>query len=202
MTGRFGRRLLPRAFIVLCALAVFGCERDRTGDYPAVNHSDCLPAISLLDQDGHNVALASLKGHPLLVDFVYTSCQGPCPMLTAKLASVAKLLGPRLGRDVKLVSITLDPEHDHPAELKRYAEKQGATENGWLFLTGTPAQIESVLTVFNLRRQTEPDGSVTHNVASFLLGADGRQIRQYNGLTVHPDAVVSDIEHAVAKSSS
>ncbi len=122
-------------------------------------------------------------------------------MLTAKLASVAKLLGPRLGREVELVSITLDPEHDHPAELKRYAEKQGASENGWLFLTGTPAQVEQVLAVFNLRREREPDGSVTHNVASFLLGPDGRQIRQYNGLTVRPQAVVSDIDRARARAS-
>jgi protein SCO1 len=202
MTGKFSWCWLPRAFILLCALAVFGCDHDRTGDYPAANHADCLPAMSLLDQDGHNVSLASLKGRPLIVDFIYASCTGPCPMLTAKLASVAKLLGPRLGRDVKLVSITLDPEHDHPAELKRYADKQGANEDGWLFLTGTPAQIEGVLAAFDLRRETLPDGSVTHNVASFLLGADGRQIRQYNGLTVRPDAVVSDIEHALVKSSS
>jgi protein SCO1/2 len=179
---------------IVCLAAFSGCQREREGDYPAANKADCLPDITLLDQNGRAVSLASLKGRPILIDFVYTSCKGPCPMLTAKLASVAKLLGPKLGSKVELVSITLDPEHDHPAELSEYAKAQGANQSGWLFLTGTPAQIEQVLGIFELRRDREADGSLTHNVASFLLGPDGRQVRQYNGLTVKPESVVADID--------
>jgi len=196
-------RLCALVVAFLCCVPVLpGCdrgERKDAGDYSAANRADCLPNITLQDQDGRSVSLASLKGRPVLVDFIYTSCPGPCPMLTAKLASIAKLLGPKLGAKVELISITLDPEHDHPAELRQYADKQGASENGWLFLTGTPDQIDRVLSAFDLVRQREPDGSVTHNVASFLLGPDGRQIRQYNGLTVRPEAVVSDIEAALQR---
>jgi protein SCO1/2 len=204
--SRFGAAItFCRRFLIvslLCGAGVLGlagCDRetaDNSGDYAATNRADCLPDITLLDQNAHSVSLASLKGKPVLVDFIYTSCAGPCPMLTAKLASVAKLLGARMGATVELVSITLDPEHDHPAELRQYAEKQGANGRGWLFLTGTPAQIERVLAAFGLRRVREPDGSVTHNVATFLLGPDGIQLRQYNGLTVKPEAVASDIESA------
>ena len=183
---------------LVAALALAGCNRDQTGSYPAANRSDCLPDITLTDQNGRAVSLASFKGHPVLVDFIYTSCSGPCPMLTAKLASVAKLLGPRLGADVKLVSITLDPEHDGPTQLLDYAQKQGANEAGWFFLTGTPERIERVLAGFEIRRQREADGSVTHSVESFLLGPDGRQLRQYNGLTVHPETVVADVEKALS----
>ncbi len=163
------------------------------GSYAAVNSSDCLPAITLVDQHGHDVALASLKGRPVLIDFIYTTCPGPCPLMTARMAVVAKLLGPKLGRQVTLVSITIDPEHDRPAELEKYARARGADEAGWLFLTGTPAQIDRVLALYHLRRMRNPDGTVNHAAASFLLGPDGHQVRQYQPLEVKASAVVADI---------
>ena len=66
------------------------------GSYPAANSSDCLPAITLVDQHGRDVTLASLKGRPMLIDFIYTTCAGPCPLMTARMAAVAKLLGAKL----------------------------------------------------------------------------------------------------------
>jgi protein SCO1 len=189
---------------LLLTFTLSACDRpdasDRPGDYAAASRADCLPDLTLTDQSGHDVSLASLKGRPVLVDFIYTSCPGPCPMLTAKLASVAKLLGAKMGAQVAMVSITLDPEHDHPAELRQYADQRGANAPGWLFLTGSPAQIERVLAVFDLRREREADGSITHNVATFLLGSDGRQLRQYNGLTVGAESVAADVETALAHS--
>jgi protein SCO1/2 len=169
------------------------------GSYAAVNSSDCLPAITLVDQHGHDVALASLKGRPVLIDFIYTTCPGPCPLMTARMAVVAKLLGPKLGRQVTLVSITIDPEHDRPAELEKYARARGADEAGWLFLTGTPAQIDRVLALYHLRRMRNPDGTVNHAAASFLLGPDGHQVRQYQPLEVKASAVVADIERALGR---
>jgi protein SCO1 len=183
---------------LVCALAIVGCEREQPGSYPAANRADCLPDVTLTAQNGQSVSLASLKGRPVLVDFIYTTCPGPCPMLTAKFASVAKILGPAVGPRVKIVSITIDPEHDGPAQLKAYAEKQGASGDGWLFLTGSPADVERVLAAFDLRREREADGSVTHTVASFLVGPDGHQIRQYNGLTVKAETVADDVQAALA----
>ncbi|HVA84495.1 MAG TPA: SCO family protein [Candidatus Binataceae bacterium] len=169
------------------------------GSYAAANSSDCLPAITLVDQHGHDVTLASLKGRPVLIDFIYTTCPGPCPLMTARMAVVAKLLGPKLGRQVTLVSITIDPEHDQPAELEKYARARGADEPGWLFLTGTPAQIDRVLALYHLRRMRNPDGTVNHAAASFLLGPDGHQVRQYQPLEVKASAVVADIERALGR---
>ena len=79
-----------------------------------------------------------------------------------------KILGPKLGKQVTFVSISIDPEHDRPAELEKYARARGADEAGWLFLTGTPAQIDRVLTLYHLERTRYPDGTVNHAVASFL----------------------------------
>jgi len=196
-------RLRPGAVALVLALivALAACQSppDPAGSYAATNQADCLPDVMLLDQNGRNLSLASLRGRPVLIDFVYTTCRGPCPMITSKLALIAERLGPQLGSKVTLVSITLDPEHDHPAELSEYARSHGADKSGWLFLTGSPAQIEQVLAAYKLRRQREADGSVTHMVSAFLLGPDGRQVRTYNAIEVKPETVTADIERLLGQ---
>jgi cytochrome oxidase Cu insertion factor (SCO1/SenC/PrrC family) len=201
--NRTDERLHGRSFAVIALalmLAFSGCNREAAGDYPAANGNNCLPDISLIDQHGSAVSLASLKGKPVLIDFIYTSCASTCPVLTAKMASVARELGPALGANVTMVSITLDPEHDGPAELASYAKSHGADDNGWLFLTGKPAQIDQVLALFKLRRTHESDGSIMHSVSAFLLGPDGHQIRQYNALDVSAAAVAADVDRSRDKS--
>ena len=170
------------------------------GSYAAANSNDCLPPITLVDQQGHDVALASLKGRPVLIDFIYTTCPGPCPLMTTRMAAVAKLLGPKLGRQVTFVSISIDPEHDRPAELEQYARARGAEVPGWLFLTGAPAQIDQVLALYHLEQSRNPDGTVNHAAASFLLGPDGHQVRQYQPLEVKASAVVADIDRVLGPS--
>ena len=175
-------------------------DREARGDYPAANGNNCLPDVSLIDQHGSAVSLASLRGKPVLIDFIYTSCASTCPMLTAKMAAIAHQLGPALGADVTIVSISLDPEHDSPAELEKYAKSHDADGKGWIFLTGPPAKIDQVLALFKLRRTRESDGSIMHSIEAFLLGPDGHQIRQYSALDVSPDAVVADVDRARGKS--
>lgn len=193
------RQIIAHAAIALL-IAISGCNREAVGDYPAANDNNGLPAISLIDQHGAAVSLASLKGKPVLVDFIYTSCASTCPLLTAKMVEIARALGPELGAQATIVSITLDPEHDTPAELAKYAKVQGADDAGWLFLTGPPAQIDQVLALYKLRRDRESDGSVTHSVSAFLLGRDGRQLRQYNALDVNAKSVAADVTDALGKS--
>jgi protein SCO1/2 len=192
-----------RVFAVIALaliLAASGCAREAAGDYPASNGNNCLPDVSLIDQHGKTISLASLKGKPVLIDFIYTSCASTCPVLTAKIAAVARELGPALGANVTIVSITLDPEHDGPAQLAAYAKSQSADNNGWLFLTGKPSAIDQVLAAFKLRRMRESDGSIMHSVSAFLLGPDGHQIRQYNALDVSAKAVAADIGRSSGKS--
>jgi protein SCO1/2 len=189
---------LTLGIVSLAALLTLSAcgDREARGDYAAANGNNCLPDVSLIDQHGATVSLASLKGKPVLIDFIYTSCASTCPMLTAKMAAIAQKLGPALGADVRIISITLDPEHDSPAELAKYAQSHGASSAGWTFLTGPPAKIDQVLALFKLRRTRESDGSITHSIEAFLLAPDGRQIRQYNALDVSPDAVVADVDRA------
>jgi protein SCO1/2 len=195
--GRRARKVATIA-IAICVLGLAGCRPsdDATGSFPAANKSDCLPDLTLLNQNGQSVNLGSLKGDYVLINFIYTSCAGTCPMLTAKMAQVEKKLAPELAKNVRLVSVTLDPEHDHSAQLLKYADEHGALGADWIFLTGTPAQIDHYLAIFLIKRTRETDGSVDHVTTSFLLGPDGRQIRQYDGIAVTPSTMAADVDRA------
>ena len=176
--------------------AAAGCQRDSEGGTAAAS---VLTDTKLVDQNGNTVALTSLKGKPLVVDFIYTSCPGPCLMETAKLANVAIRLGPDLGSKVSIVSISVDPEHDGPKQLLDYSRQQGADEKGWYFLTGGPGDVDRALAGFKLSRQIEPDGSVGHLVDMMLIGPDGRLVREYNGEVVKAQDIVDDVKKTLSK---
>ena len=160
--------------------AAAGCHSGSSADGAA----GVLTDTKLVDQNGKTVSLESLKGTPLVVDFIYTSCPGPCLMETAKLANVALRLGNDLGSKVTIVSISVDPEHDGPKQLLDYSRQQGADEKVWYFLTGGPGDIDRALAGFKLSRQIQPDGSVGHLANMMLIGSDGRLLREYNGQMV------------------
>jgi protein SCO1 len=188
------RNLRSFAIMLVAMSSLFaaaGCHRDSGGGAASAS---VLTDTKLVDQNGNTVALTSLKGKPLVVDFIYTSCPGPCLMETAKLANVALRLGNDLGSKVTIVSISVDPEHDGPKQLLDYSRQQGADEKGWYFLTGGPGDVDRALAGFKLSRQIEPDGSVGHLVDMMLIGADGRLVREYNGEVVKAQDIVDDVK--------
>jgi len=189
-SNRFIPVLAGLALISLTILS--GCQRNRGGTMPS-SAQTCLPAISLVDQDEHQISLSSLKGKPVLVDFIYTSCPGPCQTLTRKMARIAQNFAPQLGSSFTMVSITIDPEHDGPAQLAAYMKGQGIDSKGWLFLTGSPANIERVLAAFQLRRKRDADGTVEHVEGVFMLGPDGHELREYDGAVVKVRTMIVEL---------
>jgi protein SCO1/2 len=178
------------ALLVLGLCTLSACNhREVRSQAPA----NCLTDIKLVDQSGNNVSLASLKGKPMLVDFIYTTCPGPCLMETAKFANVALRLGDKLGSKVTLVSITVDPEHDGPKQLLQYSQQQGADAKGWYFLTGSPADIDRALAGFKIIREKEPDGSVGHVVSMVLVNGDGAKVHEYSGEVVKAQTLTTDL---------
>lgn len=86
-----------------------------------------------------------IKGREVIINMMYATCDGACPLVTAKLAKVHQSLKDRMGKDLFMYSITLKPEQDDPAALKRFAEMHGAADlPGWTFLTGDPYDIETI----------------------------------------------------------
>ncbi len=102
--------------------------------------------VELVDQDGQRLRLYSdlLQGKVVVIDAIFTTCVGSCPVLTKTMARIQERLGDRLGREVRLLSLSVDPETDTPARLKAYAESFGARP-GWHFLTGDRERVELAL---------------------------------------------------------
>jgi protein SCO1 len=195
------RRGLTVIVLLIAVITLIGCRQqtEDTGEqsgFAVSDAQDVLSNLTLVDQHGQKVLLSSLRGKPILFDFIYTSCPGPCIVITARMKSIANRLGPMLGSEVRFVSVTVDPEHDHPSELLTYAKEQGAERNGWLFLTGPPAEIDRLMSEFKLQRQREPDGSVDHVLEFFLVGRDGRLMLQYVAFDTNPVKIAGDVEEA------
>ena len=102
-----------------------------------------LPNVSLRMHDNRSVRFYDdlVKDKIVAINFMYAECQGICPGITMNLARVQKLLGRRVGRDIFMYSITLEPDHDTPSVLAEYV-REHRVGPGWTFLTGSPADIE------------------------------------------------------------
>src|SRR6185369_2951184 len=124
--------------------------------------------IPLVDQDGRTLRLYSdlLKGRTVVIGAMFTSCAGACPLMGDNLAKIQDWLGDRLGKDVYLLSFSVDPTIDTPAKLKEYASRLKARP-GWYFLTGTQENVDAALTKLGQHAETREAHS---NL--FLIGND------------------------------
>lgn len=129
------RRRMLWGFLVLALLVVAAAtavQRLRKPEPPPIlGH---VPGFELTNRDGRTIRRADLDGRPWVADFVFTRCPASCPMMSARMARLNRDLPADLA--VRLVSISVDPDHDTPEVLQRYAESFHATGR-WLFLTGT-----------------------------------------------------------------
>jgi protein SCO1/2 len=117
-----------------------------------------------------------IKDKVVVINFMYATCEGVCPGITANLAKVQTLLGDRIGRDIFMYSITLKPEQDSPAVLRDYVAMHNVGP-GWTFLTGEPADVEV------LRRKlgfVNPDPALdadsAEHIGNIRYGSEPRQL--------------------------
>ena len=166
-----------------------------------VPSGDPAPPFTLTDQDGNPLALADLRGKAVLLDFIYTNCPGPCPILTGLHVEVQRALDPAVRDRVRIVSVSLDPLTDTPTALREYARKRGADTANWSFLTGPPDAVDAVLKDYGVGSARQPDGTIAHLVVTFLIDGEGRIVQRYIGLEGHdPKQVRADLERVAGAS--
>lgn len=85
-----------------------------------------------------------VRGRQVLINLMYATCEGACPIVTANLVRVHEALKDRMGKDLFMYSMTVKPEEDDPAALKSYAQMHRALRPGWTFLTGDPYDLETI----------------------------------------------------------
>ena len=170
-------------FYLLCAIliaAVAGATFLRINySKPPLPPIKPVPAFQLVERSGKQISLADLKGKVLLVDFVYSECPGPCPMISTRFSDLQKevLKDP----NALMISITLNPAHDTVEVLKAYAERFHASPDRWLFLTGEKSKVLDLvvngfmMTVLEQNDQKQP---IIHSTKIALVDKQGT-IRAY-----------------------
>jgi len=140
-----------------------------------------LPDFTLTERSGRKVSLSDLKGRVWVADFIFTTCAGPCPVMSRRMGKLqSELLRDRMD-SVLCVSITVDPEHDTPPVLREYADSKGADPTHWLFLTGDTKAVRSlIIKGFKLTAPQTPEEekSLLHSTRLALVDRRGR-VRGY-----------------------
>ena len=138
------------------------------GQMPKMN----IPDTELLDQDGRKIHFYTdlVRGKTVAINFIFTTCTTICPPLGATFARVQKELGDKVGRDVRFISISVDPATDTPERLKAWGAKFRAGD-GWTFVTGNKPQVDELLRALGASSARREDHSPTA-----LIGNDARGI--------------------------
>lgn len=132
-----------RGFVALI-VCIFGCSLLAQDQSAPVALS--VPDIEVVNQDGKHVRFNSqvVEGRIAIVTGFFTTCSSMCPITQEKLSQVARQLGPRLGKDVVIVSVSVDAENDTPARMKEWGEKFHIGP-GWTLVSGNRAEVDTLL---------------------------------------------------------
>lgn len=135
--------------IVMLALLNTGAQSHAAAKYQRTVENYQIPDVTLTNQDGEDVKLTDLvnQNQPVLIDFIYATCTTICPVLSAGYSHLQRKLGDH-SETVKLLSFSIDPEHDRPQVLTEYLQRYQA-KPGWDFLTGSRKDIETVMHAFD-----------------------------------------------------
>jgi protein SCO1 len=166
-----------------------GAEQLRASTLPNV-----AAGLTLVGQNGKSVSLAAEMddGRPVVLNFIFTSCEAICPLMTQTFAEFQRKLGPESAQ-VHLMSISIDPEQDTPARLRAYAQRFHAGP-GWTFYTGTPQASIAAQKAFNVFRTDK----MSHTSVIFMRSAPGASWQRLDGFAT-PDDLLREY-HAVTAS--
>jgi protein SCO1 len=178
-----------RTLRLMAAVAVAATAIWASSDGSAQNRpwgESYIPNLTVTTQRGKPVKFYDdlVKGKIVIISFIYTSCTDICPLTTARIALLEEKLGDMVGREVFLISMTVDPKTDTPERLKQYAEQFGAGP-GWSFVTGKPEDIRAINYKFGDR-----SGVISEHRNEIVIGNDATGEWQ-------KDSVFGDIDRLV-----
>lgn len=166
-------------------------------DFDLIKDGDPVPDSALIDETGKPRPIQSLLGHRVALTFMYTRCPIPdfCPLMDKHFAAVQDAIAksPALS-DVRLVSVTLDPQFDTPAVLARHAKTLGADPSRWHFATGTPDDVLAFAKRFGVIAEAGDESNMlVHNLRTAVIDAEGRLVKAYSGNMWSPAELVADL---------
>ncbi len=156
-----------------------------------------VPDFELTDQQNLSVRLSEFRTKVIAIDFIYTRCPLPdvCPRLSANFARLRKRFA---GKDLVLLSISIDPQYDTPEVLARYGKIWEANPAGWHFLTGDVRAIQQIGAFFGMVYWPE-EGAMTHNSQTAVIARDGRLAALVDGSAYAVSQLGDLIEQQLAR---
>jgi len=163
-----GRPKIAAWAMLAGGMALLDAGRATAGNAPW--GADYFPNLPLITQDGKVVRLYDdlLKGKSVAINLIYTTCSASCPLETARLVQVQRILGDRVGKDIFFYSISIDPKRDTPEVLKAYMQRYHVGP-GWLFLTGKEEDIKLISKKLGLSSITDAATRDGH-MPSLMIG--------------------------------
>jgi protein SCO1/2 len=139
-----------------------------------------VPDFTMTGQDGKSFKLSDLRGHVVVLTFIYTRCPLPdfCPYMDRKFADLAQSLStfPRRAEAVRLISISFDPDHDTPEILRKHAQTRGATPPLWTFAVATHDQLSRIAAPLGLVYGPGKN-EIIHNLCTAVVDQQGKLAR-------------------------
>ncbi len=199
--GRVVAVTAPAVFVALAASLLVTGEISASGAAPTpadlmspLRQGRPAPEFALTDHRGQPVSLASLRGRPVVVTFVYADCHASCPLLIARL----KALEARSAPDVAFIAISLDPQRDTPASLAGAAVRWELGSR-WHLLSGAPAPVKDTLSAYGVQYAPLPDGEIAHENLVLIVDRRGRLAFTYRGLAHPEDLQAADLARLSAE---
>jgi len=151
-----------------------------------------IPDAAVVDQDGRPLSFYRdlVRGRTVAIDFIFTDCSTFCRPVTANLRAVQEQLGARIGKDMMLISISVDPANDTPARLKSYAAEFGAGP-GWTFVTGSKPEVDRLLAGFGVGTHGPED-----HASLTLIGNDATGSWTWTDPLAAPETIAAALLHA------
>jgi protein SCO1/2 len=184
-------RLGAVLIVVVLLVRIFGPARsslEHANPSTELKKMSIVPPFALTERSGRTITNHDLAGKIWVADFIYTTCPGPCPLITAGMAKVQEAVAH--DPQVQLVSFTVDPDTDTPAVLSKYADQYGADPNRWWFLTGPQKPLFDLIQNGFLQVVQDNSGQppqpgqfkVTHSTYLALVDGDGNVRGFYDGV--------------------
>ena len=147
-----------------------------------------VPDFTLIDQVHRRISLSQYAGKVVALNFIYTSCALPnfCYRSANNFGVLQRRFKEQLGRDLVLLTITFDPQRDHPEQLAHYAENWRADPKTWHFLTGNVPDIERVTGMFGMDYFPE-EGLMSHSLHTAIIDRHGKLVANIEGNRFTPD---------------
>lgn len=201
MTTHLNRRTLAAALVATGVLALAGRALAHDGAHHAATADEykrsvreySIPDVSLTNADARPVRLRELLAarEPVMLNFIFTSCGAICPVMSQVFSQVPDKLGP--ASRLRMISISIDPENDTPAELKSYGKRFNATDR-WQFLTGRAEDVTRVQRAFDNYRGDK----MNHEPLTFLRAGPDQPWVRIDGFA-SPGALAEEYRKVVAQ---